>query len=277
MKSVVARRTVAVALICLAVVACKREAEPPATTAAPGTTPAAVAPAPAPAVELKDVAETTPDYVIGISYQTPAAKYPGLAAQLKAYADAARADLVEAAQARKKGEGSAPYDLSLNFTEVLDSPTLVAVAAEGSSYTGGAHGSPLIARFVWLPQQNQMLKATDLVPDKKGWDAISRYVREQLHSALSQRVDADDLAPAERAEVVESAGRMIDDGTDADPANFALFEPVVAVDGKMTALRFVFAPYEVGPYSDGTQTVEVPAGVLLPYVAPAYKTLFAGG
>ena len=278
MKSVVARRAAAVALICLTVAACKPEAAPPATTAAPGTTPAAGTPAVAePVVELKDVAETTPDYVIGISYQTPAAKYPGLAAQLKAYADAARADLVEAAQARKKGEGSAPYDLSLNFTEVLDSPTLVAVAAEGSSYTGGAHGSPLIARFVWLPQQNQMLKATDLVPDKKGWDAISRYVREQLHSALSQRVDADDLAPAERAEVVESAGRMIDDGTDADPANFALFEPVVAADGKMTALRFVFAPYEVGPYSDGTQTVEVPSSVLLPYVAPAYKALFAGG
>lgn len=276
MKSVYARRAIAVTVLCLAMAACKRDAAAPATTATPGTTPAAGTPAAVPVVELKDVAETTPDYVIGISYQTPAAKYPGLAAELKRYADAARADLIEAAQARKKGEGSAPYDLSLNFTEVLDSPTLVAVAAEGSSYTGGAHGSPLIARFVWLPQQNQLLKATDLVPDKKGWDAISRYVREQLHSALSQRVDADDLAPAERAEVVESAGRMIDDGTDADPANFALFEPVVAVDGKLTALRFVFAPYEVGPYSDGTQTVEVPASVLLPFVAPAYKTLFAG-
>lgn len=277
MKSVIARRAVAVTVLCLAMAACKREAAAPTTAAAPGTTPAAATPAAVPAVELKDVVETTPDYIIGISYQTPAAKYPGLAAELKRYADAARTDLIEAAQARKKGEGSAPYDLSLNFTEVLDSPTLVAVAAEGSSYTGGAHGSPLIARFVWLPQQNQMLKATDLVPDKKGWDAISRYVREQLHSALSQRVDADDLAPAERAEVVESAGRMIDDGTDADPANFALFEPVVAPDGKLSALRFVFAPYEVGPYSDGTQTVEVPASVLLPFVAPAYKALFAGG
>ncbi|KQZ57564.1 MULTISPECIES: DUF3298 and DUF4163 domain-containing protein [unclassified Lysobacter] len=277
MKYVVARRAVAVTVLCLAMVACKREAATPTTATAPGTTPEAAATAAAvPEVELKDVAETTPDYVIGISYQTPAAKYPGLAAELKRYADAARTDLIEAAQARKKGEGSAPYDLSLNFTEVLDSPSLVAVAAEGSSYTGGAHGSPLIARFVWLPQQNKLLRATDLVPDKKGWDAISRYVREQLHSALSQRVDADDLAPAERAEVVENAGRMIDDGTGADPANFALFEPVVAVDGKMTALRFVFPPYEVGPYSDGTQTVEVPASVLLPFVAPAYKTLFAG-
>ena len=50
---------------------------------------------------------------------------------------------------------TAPYDLSLCFTELLDSPTLVAIAADGSSYTGGAHGAPLIARFVWLPQQRR--------------------------------------------------------------------------------------------------------------------------
>ncbi|MFQ6311711.1 RsiV family protein [Lysobacter capsici] len=42
-------------------------------------------------------------------------------------------------------------------------------------------------------------------------------------------------------------------------------------------MKFVFAPYEVGPYSDGTQMVEVPAAVLLPHVAPEYRALFVGG
>ena len=67
---------------------------------------------------------------------------------------------------------------------------------------------------------------------------------------------------------------MIDDGTEPRPDNFAMFEPVVAPSGKLRALRFVFAPYQVGPYSDGTQTVEVPAAVLLPHIAPAYRDLF---
>ena len=61
------------------------------------------------------------------------------------------------------------------------------------------------------------------------------------------------------------------------PANFSQFEPVVAPDGKLVALRFVFAPYQVGPYSDGVQTVEVPAAVLLPHVAPAYRAMFQDG
>jgi hypothetical protein len=46
--------------------------------------------------------------------------------------------------------------------------------------------------------------------------------------------------------------------------------------GALRALRFVFPPYQVGPYSDGMQTVEVPARVLLPHVAPEYRALFAG-
>lgn len=265
-------RVVAVSLLGLGLLACNREAPAPATPAP--ATPTATAP-PKPAAPLADVIETTPDYVIGISYPPSAAQYPGLVAELKRYADAARAELLQAVKGREAARASAPpYDLSISFTAVLDSPTLFAVAADGSSYTGGAHGAPLIARFVWLPQQGRLLTARALVPDANSWDVIAANVREQLHTALSQRVDADALPPGERVEVVKSASRMIDDGTQPTPDNFAMFEPVVTPAGKLRALRFVFAPYQVGPYSDGTQTVEVPAAVLLPHIAPAYRDLF---
>lgn len=122
-----------------------------------------------------------------------------------------------------------------------------------------------------------MLRAQDLIPDPAGWQAVSAHVREQLHTALSQRIDADRLPPEQRAEVVRTAGGMIDDGTEADPDNFEQFEPVARADGKLTGLRFVFPPYQVGPYSDGTQSVQVSSAVLLPHVAAPYRALFAGG
>ncbi len=272
------KRLLLLCALAAALAACKPEPEPVAPIATPGAAPA-VPGAPAVAAsdaKLEDVSESTSDYIIGISYQVPAEQYPGLAAELKKYADAARNDLVEAAKARSQpgGATSAPYDLSLSFTELMHTPDVVAVAADGSSYTGGAHGAPLIARFVWLPKQDRRLTAQDLIPTPAGWSAISDYVREQLHAALSQRVDADDLPPEERAEVVKNASRMIDDGTQPDPQDFALFEPMAAPDGRLSGLRFVFAPYQVGPYSDGTQTVEVPAEVLLPHLAPEYRALF---
>ena len=60
---------------------------------------------------------------------------------------------------------TAPYDLSLAFTELAATPHLVTVAADGSSYTGGAHGNPLLARFTWLPDRKEQLTATKLIPD----------------------------------------------------------------------------------------------------------------
>ena len=254
--------------------ACKREA--PATSPPVATQPDAPAVAPASPPLLQDVVETTPQYIIGISYPKSAAKYPGLASALQAYADASRRELMHAVEGLGNDKPTAPYDLSLSFTEVLDSPTLVAVAADGSSYTGGAHGAPLIARFVWLPQQQRMLTAAELIPEPQGWQVVSEFVREQLHTALSQRIDADEVPPADRADILKNAGGMIDAGTEPKALSFAQFEPVVADDGRMTALRFVFPPYQVGPYADGTQTVEVPAAVLLPHVAPAYQNLFQG-
>lgn len=275
-------RTAAVLVLaaCLCVTAaCRREQPASGATQAPATDASATAPSatPAPVVDLKDVTEHTADYIVGISYPAAATRHPGLAAELKRYSDAARDDLMQAVQGRGKDPGSAPYELVLPFSELLDSPTLVAVGVDGTSYTGGAHGAPLIARWVWLPQHNRLLTARDLVADAKGWEAISDLVREQLHTALSQRMDADELPAGERAEMLKSAGKMIDEGTAPDPEHFSQFEPVVDASGRITALRFVFPPYQVGPYSDGKQTVEVPTAALLAHVAPAYRKLFAGG
>jgi hypothetical protein len=221
--------------------------------------------------------ERDPRYLVGISYPPEARAYPGLAALLKAYADAARAEVMQAVSGLGEGKPTAPYDLSLAFSTLLETPEVVAVAADGSSYTGGAHGNPLVARFVWLPRRNEALTAARLIPAAAGWKPVADYVRERLVAGLSTRVDAAGPAPADRAEMLRNGARMIDEGTTPVATNFAHFEPMSGAGGKLGGLRFVFPPYQVGPYSDGTQSVEVPASVLLPVVAPDYRGLFEGG
>ena len=269
-------------LLVLALAGCRREAEVPGGQAdtdgaAPPPGVAADANGDGEPVVLEDVVVSGPDYIIGISYPPGINRYPGLAAELKRYADAARGELMEGVQALDDASSAGlPYDLALPFDMVMESPDIVAVQATGTVYTGGAHGNPLVARFVWLPGRNEMLRAEALVQGADGWSDISTFVRESLHAALAQRLDADDLEPQDRQRLLRSSGRMIDEGTGPDAANFAHFEPVQSTGGRLRALRFVCPPYQVGPYSDGVQTVEVPAAVLLPHVAPEYRSLFAG-
>lgn len=269
-------RPVLVLSIVLMAGACKREADVPAAPAPVQTAPAEATGGQTPAVpELKDVIETTDGYIIGISYPPAINKYPGLAQAVSAYADSARAELMQAVAGFGNDKPSAPYELSLSFEQVVETPQLVAIAADGSRYTGGAHGEPLVARFVWLPAQDKLLSASELVPKVEGWVAIGAYIREQLHTGVSVRADADEMPPQERLEFVRSADKMIDEGTGPDVDNFAAFQPIVDAQGLINAVRFVFPPYQVGPYADGTQTVDVPAAVLLPHIAPEYSGLFA--
>lgn len=271
------RNSVCTLLATLALVlsSCDRDHQTPAVHA-PAQRAASSVARPVPAALLQDVIERDPRYIIGISYPPIANQYPGLAAVLRHYADAARTELMQAVAGLGQQKPTAPYDLSLSFTQVLATSQLVVIAADGSSYTGGAHDAPLVARFVWLPQENRPLTASGLIPDPAAWRTISSEVRAQLQAALVQRVDADHLPPADRADVIKQAGHMIEEGTGPDVSNFSQFEPVVSPDGRIVALRFVFAPYQVGPYADGTQTVDMPADVLLPSIAPAYRHLFVG-
>ena len=264
--------TTAVLTIAL-LAACGKERD--ADTAPQAEVPAEAASPPAAPIVLKDVIENDARYIIGISYPPQAAKYPGLAQALHGYAEQARADLLKEVGSIDAAKQNGPYDLTLNFSLLAETPDVVAVAADGSSFTGGAHGTPLVARFVWLPQQNRLLASDGLFSDPRSWAAISDYTREQLHAALSQRVDADELPPTERAEVMRSVGKMIDAGTEPVAGSFAAFEPVLAPQGdKLMGLRFVFPPYQVGPYVDGVRTVEVPTTVLFPHLASEYRGMF---
>lgn len=262
-------RIASILALCAALAACDRGPAPAADGQAPSAAPSAVA--------LEDVVETRPDYIVGISYPKSAANHPGLAQLLKAYADAARADLMKAVGGLQGQKPAAPYDLSLQFSGLVDTPRVVAIAADGSTYTGGAHGNPLVARFVWLPEQQALLKADRLIADAAGWQAVSDASREQLMTALSQRLDADEVEGADRAAQLQAGSAMIEAGTAPEAANFAQFEPVMNAEGQIRAIRFVFAPTRVAPYVEGTRTVEIPARVLLPHIAPTYRSLFQGG
>ncbi|WP_372391018.1 PdaC/SigV domain-containing protein [Xanthomonas sp. NCPPB 3582] len=268
-------------LLVLALLTGCTQREPATSEPAEPAADAAVAPPPPvePAMvqsgPLEDVIEHAPAYMVGISYPRGLDAYPELTALIRKYAQDARSELMQAVSGLGNDKPAAPYELSLAFETVLQTADLIVISADGSRYTGGAHGEPLVARFVWLVKERKQLTAQALIPDAAGWGKIGSAVAAQLHAAATQRVAADRVPIEEQAEQVASADRMIAEGTAAQVDNFAQFVPLLDAAGQITALRFVFPPYQVGPYSDGTQTADVAASTLLPWVAPEYAHLFA--
>ncbi|KTF37578.1 DUF3298 and DUF4163 domain-containing protein [Xanthomonas vesicatoria] len=249
--------------------------EQPEPAADAATAPPAPEPLMVQSGPLEDVIEHAPAYMVGISYPRGLDAYPELTALIRKYAQDARSELMEAVSGLGNDKPAAPYELSLAFEKLLQTADLIVISADGSRYTGGAHGEPLVARFVWLIKERRQLTAQALIPDAAGWEKIGHDVAAQLHAAATQRVEADRVPVEEQAEQVASADRMIAEGTAAQVDNFAQFVPVLNAAGQITAVRFVFPPYQVGPYSDGTQTAEVAASTLMPWVAPEYVHLFA--
>ena len=241
-----------------------------AAAAMPPTGPVAVQSGP-----LEDVLEHAPAYMVGISYPRGLDAYPELTALIRGYAQDARAELMEAVSGLGNDKPAAPYELSLAFEAVLQTAELIVVSADGSRYTGGAHGEPLVARFVWLVKERKQLTAQALIPNPAGREKIGREVAAKLNAAATQRVEADRVPFEDQAKQVASTDRMMAEDTAAQVDNFAQFVPVLNPAGQITALRFVSLPYQVGPYSDGTQTADVAASTLLPWVAPEYVHLFA--
>ena len=153
---------------------------------------------------------------------------------------------------------------------VLKPDAIVATNSSSISITRLAASTDRPEKFIGIHFMNPV-PAMELV------ELIRGIATDDATFDAEVEIDADELEPDERSRLMRSAGKMIDEGSGPDVGNYQQFEPVVGPGGKLVALRFVFPPYQVGPYSDGVQTVEVPAAVLLSHVAERYRGLFVQG
>ncbi|MBS0218393.1 MAG: DUF3298 domain-containing protein [Proteobacteria bacterium] len=260
-------------LACIAVLAtsCKRES-PANAPAANGAATSATATAP---VVLQDQVEHTPTYLLGITYPKGVALPPGLAQEIKAYADASRKRLVDAAAPHKAGDAGIPYDMSLEFRQIApQAHGLIAIAADGSLYSGGAQGAPLIRRFLWDVQGGNLISTRELLNGDAGWVAISNSVRGTLIGQIRTRMEDDKQAPEDIAKAIARMEPIVESGTQPAASEFAEFEPMIDAEGKLIGLTFVFPPYQVAGYSDGIQRADVPLLVFQQYLNPKYRGLF---
>jgi hypothetical protein len=259
---------------CLALVACgggaeTNMAEAPANEAATVAEPANVAEANRADGGVLSYGEGDTEF--RVSWPAIAAGIAPLNAILHAEAEELRKETetgLRAEQAASK-EGDYPfrgYSYTQDWAVAADIPPLLILRSEGYTYTGGAHGMPLVDTLYWDKMGNRQLEVRDIFDEA----ALGRAVKDRFCKAL-------DVQRAEkRGEPVGSGDPSPISDFDAcvDPTKQTIL-PVATRGGALNMIHFVIMPYEAGPYSEGIYEIEVPVDpAVLNAVKPAWKSAF---
>jgi hypothetical protein len=273
------------ALAALALAACQQQSGNPAASAGSavantGSSSApviAAPPASAGSVVLPGDHAKTAQYRIAISIpDLPAAAKP-LADALRATADDAKRQFLQAlpdpdAESRPSAQS---FALQIDFTVAARTAAFTSVRETGDVDTGGAHPAPIEGSFVFDRKARRVITLDDLFANPDGArKALADFARATLaRRLLANAPKPGEASPAADREWKTNTQQMLDYGTKPTNVNFALFVVRAGADEAAASpgLTLVFPPYQVAPYSAGTQTVDVPASVFARFVKPAYR------
>lgn len=276
-------RPVAVVLLASLLGACSHgvptpHPSPPAAVATAGSTAKPVAtgktatPSPAPYAAGVDHAKTA-RYEITLTYP---ALHPGeepLAAALRAFGNKQKESFLDVFTEMETPHDLAtyPWPLVVKFNEAARGNDYVSVLARGDAFTGGAHGNPILASFNFVPSTGKLVVLTDLLADpRRSLATLARHVRKRLLASRAGE-DAPDVSPPLPPNIDPN---WLRDGSAPKEENYDVFVFDGGPGGHASGVAVIFPQYQVAPYSQGPETVHVPAAVLRPLLKREYRALF---
>jgi hypothetical protein len=279
------------AVLATLLAACSRQHEgtfapsPVSATSAAGASTAPVIAAPPPAsagtAAVPGDHATTRHYKITITLPIlPAGEKP-LADALRATADSAKRDFLEALPDPKQLPelASRKFEMQLDFKVVANTPAFTSVRETGMQDTGGAHPIPVQAAFVYARKAGKLIALDDLFSDPDAArKALANFARDALlKKFMANAPKPGQGSPAAIREWKSGMTQMLDGGTKPTSVNYSVFvvRASATQDVPSPGLMLVFPPYQVAPYVYGTQTVDVPANLFWKFLKPEYQSAFA--
>lgn len=270
-------RTFASLTILLALAACNSKAPAPsdaATTAVAAETAAPTPPPapPAPKAAAVKVSEKNDLYEFTYAYPAQAAAIPALKAQLDADMAKAKAEIARDASDGKKDATANdypfnPYFHSTEWKVVTDLPGWLSLSTLVGLYTGGAHPNYAFDALLWDKTANKRVEPLALFTSKA---ALAQAITRPFCAALAKE------RLKKRGEVWQGDG-ISDFEQCIDPLAQVIILGSAGRQG-FDRIGFLIAPYNAGPYAEGSYEVTLPVTpAVLAAVKPEYRAAFAGG
>ena len=261
------------AILVLALAACQQTSP---TDTPPVTQPSAIAAAPptppeplSQAAAARKVSEKTDLYEFHYSYSREAADIPDLHDWLEADLARTKAALISDAKegredAKASGYAFNAYTASSDWKVVTDLPGWLSLSTLVGSYSGGAHPNYGYDTILWDKAANIRRSAMDLFTSK----AVLKAAVFKAFCAELQRQRAKKRGGEEPGDPEDDFNKCI------DPT-----EQTVILGSKshkgFDRIGFLIAPYNAGPYAEGSYEVTLPVTAAVVAAAkPEYRAAF---
>ena len=215
-------------------------------------------------------APANPLYAFSYAVPPQAAAIPALRARLMRdrtaqLAKVRRDATQQAAEARRDGFPVRKFEYQQSWQVVTSLSGWLSLSASYYSYTGGAHGMSWSGAMLWDRKAARPRNPLDLFVSKA---ALSQAIRAPFCAALNrQRAE-------KRGEPVKAGSTAMFEEC-IDPVKQTV---LLGSRGhqKFDRIGILVAPYEAGPYAEGSYEVTVPVtATVLAAVGPGYRASFA--
>ena len=204
-----------------------------------------------------------------IRYPALAPEFATLDSALRTYAATCKRDFLNAcAAAPPQSENAMGWELDLSFDVRSVTRDFVSILGEGSQFTGGAHGNPMLASFTYSRRGKRVLGLLDLFSDPPTALALlSSASRVALLAPAAAKAGGSAKIPVEQQ-------HRIHDGTEPKVENFTTFLIEAGPGDKAQGLSLLFPTYQIAPYADGPQHVSLPAQAFVAQLKAEYRGAF---
>ena len=222
-----------------------------AAASVPGAPPGGVADEAAKDAPASAVSESNDLIEFVYAYPKEAAQIPELAQALDSDRATKREAFVAAARRDKAAaeKGEYPYRAHSHrqtWQRVTSTPRFLSLSSEIETYAGGAHGMTNFDTLLWDRNRRKRLKPLDLFTSGEAFDAA---IKDQFCAGIKR-------AKAAKGIVADEAPDSV----------FAKCPPASAQtvwlgssDGRyLDRMTIAIAPYEVGPFAEGSYKINVP-------------------
>lgn len=228
------------------------------------------APSEAPPPQGRAVNEENGLYQFAYAYPDAAAAIPPLRALLDRKLEKAKASLKAAsredqADAKTSDRPYNPHSDQTEWKVVANLPDFLSLSAQYYAYEGGAHGNTVFDALVWDRRANALRQPAAFFASK---DALRAAIQPAFCEVLDRQRAEKRQAPVQR---------------DSGDEFSACIDPVAEtlILGSSNGHTFdrigvLVAPYDAGPYAEGTYDVTVPVtGKVMAALLPQYRTAFS--